>query len=180
MLTEEDESFFQDQVRKIYFYIGASSFTSNKFNIFYTICLKNTIFQNFHNFFLFLTLISFESLKIVSINIVTIMMMPAKMITLGLFKIKAFWNKIYDIIVSVYDVTNKILSDDSNYIVDVLMWPKFGNSSISIKFSWPQFYKDLTRITIFIEEWSWFKFNNLALALGMALKFYTSVAKELN
>ena len=29
------------------------------------------------------------------------------------------------------------------------------------------------------EGWSWFKFNNVRLALGMNLKFHTSVAKEL-
>ena len=62
---------------------------------------------------------------------VTILMLPAKMATLGLLKIKVFWNKGYDVIISVNDVTNKILSRDSNYIVDVFMWPKFGNSSIS-------------------------------------------------
>ena len=28
-------------------------------------------------------------------------------------------------------------------------------------------------------RWYWFKFNNLGLALDMAFKFYTSVAKEL-
>ena len=28
-------------------------------------------------------------------------------------------------------------------------------------------------------EWSWFKFTNLGLSLGIALKFYTNVAKEL-
>ena len=32
----------------------------------------------------------------------------------------------------IYDVTSKILSRDSNYIVEVIMWPKFGNSSISM------------------------------------------------
>ena len=31
----------------------------------------------------------------------------------------------------------------------------------------------------FFEGWPWFKFNNLGLALNMALKFYTSVAKKL-
>ena len=31
----------------------------------------------------------------------------------------------------------------------------------------------------FFEEWSWFKFNNLGLALGTNVKFYTSVAKGL-
>ena len=64
---------------------------------------------------------------------VTILMMSAKMATLGLLKIKVFWNKGYDVIISVHDVTNKILSRDSNYIVDVVMWPKFGNSSISMR-----------------------------------------------
>ena len=57
-------------------------------------------------------------------------MMSAKMATPGVFKIKFFWNKVYDVISSVYNVTNKILSCESNYIVDVVMWPKFGNSSI--------------------------------------------------
>ena len=60
-------------------------------------------------------------------------MMPAKTATLGFPKIKAFWNKGYDAINFVHDVTNKILSRESNYIVDVFMWPKFGNSSISIR-----------------------------------------------
>ena len=59
--------------------------------------------------------------------------MSAKMATPGLLKIKVFWNKGYDVIISVNDVTNKILSRDSNYIVDVFMWPKFGNSSISMR-----------------------------------------------
>ena len=60
-------------------------------------------------------------------------MMSAKMATPGLLKIKVFWNKGYDVIISVHDVTNKILSRDSNYIIDVVMWPKFGNCSISMR-----------------------------------------------
>ena len=43
----------------------------------------------------------------------------------------------------------------------------------------PQFCKDLTRKAAFFERWSWVKFNNLGLALGTNLKFYTSVAKGL-
>ena len=39
--------------------------------------------------------------------------------------------------------------------------------------------KDLTRKIAFSEGWSWFKFNNLGLALGTNLKFSTSVAKGL-
>ena len=64
---------------------------------------------------------------------VTTLMMSAIMATLGLFKIKVFWKKVYDVIVCVHDVTNQILSCDSNYIVDVVMWPKFGNSNISMR-----------------------------------------------
>ena len=64
---------------------------------------------------------------------VTILMMPAKMATPGLLKIKVFWNKGYNVIISAYDVTNKMLSRDSSYIADVVMWPKFGNSSLSMR-----------------------------------------------
>ena len=60
-------------------------------------------------------------------------MMSAKMATPGLLKITVFWNKGYDVIISVDDVTNKILSRDSNYIVDLFMWPKFGNSNICMR-----------------------------------------------
>ena len=31
----------------------------------------------------------------------------------------------------------------------------------------------------FFEGWSWFKFNNLRLVLGKALKFYSGMAKGL-
>ena len=51
-----------------------------------------------------------------------ILMTSAKMAILGLLKIilflKLFCNKSYDVMISVHDVTNKILSCDSNYIVD--------------------------------------------------------------
>ena len=63
---------------------------------------------------------------------VKVLMISAKIATLGLCKIKAFWNKGYDEI-SVHDVTDKILSRDSNYVVDVVMWPKFGNYNVSMR-----------------------------------------------
>ena len=59
--------------------------------------------------------------------------MSPKMAMHGLLKITVFWNKGYEVIIPVDDVTNEILSRDSNYIVDLLMWPKFGNSSISMR-----------------------------------------------
>ena len=43
---------------------------------------------------------------------VTILMMYAKLVTVGLFTIKIFRNKYYDIIILEYDLTNKILSPD--------------------------------------------------------------------
>ena len=60
-------------------------------------------------------------------------MMKAKMATSAILKIKVFWSKGYYVIYSVCDVTNKILSHDLNYIVDLVMWPKFGNSNICIR-----------------------------------------------
>ena len=58
--------------------------------------------------------------------------MAAKIAAPALLKIKLFWNKGYYVIYSVYDFANKIVSHDSNYIMDVVMWRKFVNCSICI------------------------------------------------
>ena len=61
------------------------------------------------------------------------------------------------------------------------MWPKFGNSSISIReviitsISWGCDQKN----QFFFEGWSWLQLNNLGLVLVMSWKFYTSVVKGL-
>ena len=62
-----------------------------------------------------------ESRQIVLINMFTILIMSAKMATPGLLKIKVLLNKDDNVIIAVHDVTNKILSCDSNYIVDMAM-----------------------------------------------------------
>ena len=62
---------------------------------------------------------------------VTILMISAKMANPGLLKIKVLWNIGYGVIIYFRDVTNKLFSGESIYIVDVVMWRKFGNSSIS-------------------------------------------------
>ena len=61
---------------------------------------------------------------------VTILMISTKMTTLKLLKIKVFRNNSYDAMISPHYVTNKVLSRDSNYFVDLVMSPKFGNSNI--------------------------------------------------
>ena len=78
-------------------------------------------------------------------------MMPAKIATIAFLKIKIFWNKGYDDIISFYYITTEVLSCESNYIVDVVMWPKFGNSSIPMRkvIIW---VKGLARRTTFFEE----------------------------
>ena len=52
---------------------------------------------------------------------VAILTMAAKLVTLGLLKIKVTGNKVYDVIIFVHDVTNKILLRYSNYIVNVVI-----------------------------------------------------------
>ena len=88
----------------------------------------------------------FELIKIVLINMVPTLMMSAKMATLGLLKIKVFWNKLYYVITSVSDFNTKILSHDSNYKEDMVMWPKFDDSNISIS---PENMQKLCFSTIF-------------------------------
>ena len=68
---------------------------------------------------------------------------------------------------------------DSNDIADMVMWPKFGYSFISIReviittMVW-----GFDQKKPFFEGCACMKFNHLALALGMTLKVYTSVAKR--
>ena len=81
------------------------------------------------------------------------LIITVKLTIAGLLKIKLWWNKGFDVIVSVHDVTNKILSRDSNYIVNGVMG------------SWPQVYEDLTRFELFCG--------------GITLKFCTRLAKGL-
>ena len=62
-----------------------------------------------------------------------ILKMSAKLAALGLLRIRLFRNEGYDVIIYDHDVNSKILSRESNYIVDMVMWPKFGSSSISMR-----------------------------------------------
>ena len=66
------------------------------------------------------------------------------MATPGLLEITVIWNEAYDVIISINDVTNKILSRDSNYILDVFMWP------VQV-----QFYKDLTGEKLKLQGRNW-------------------------
>ena len=59
--------------------------------------------------------------------------MSEKLAAPGPLKIKIFQSKDHNVIIPDYDVTSKILSRGSKYIVEVVMWPKFGNSRISVR-----------------------------------------------
>ena len=110
---------------------------------------------------------------------VTILMISAKMATLGLLKIRIFWNKGYDIIIS------------WRHPQIFITWFKFYYRCGHVTKVWQlyHFYEksyhnlDFIRIWLekpfFFEGWSWFKFNNFGLALDTNLEFYTSVAKVL-
>ena len=100
--------------------------------------------------------------------------------TLCLLKIKVFLSKRYDVLFYACKVTSKILSSDSNDIVDVVMWPKIGNSSISMgEVTLTSILKRFDQEHHFLRGalgsssviWDWHP--------GMALKFYTNVAKRL-
>ena len=67
------------------------------------------------------------------INRVIFLIMSGKMVTPDLFKLTVFWNKGYGVIIPVDNISNKILSRDSIYIVDLFIWSKVGNSSISMR-----------------------------------------------
>ena len=57
---------------------------------------------------------------------------------------------------------------------------RFGNSSLSMRdVIMTSIFKGLDQKKQFFERCSYFKFNSLGLALGIALKFYISLAKGL-
>ena len=91
-------------------------------NVKFCFTKKHRYKLHFHTWVLIL-LNFFESLKIVLINMVTNSMMLAK----SILKQKLWRDKFCPWL------TNKILSYESSYIIDVVMWPKFGNSSISVR-----------------------------------------------
>ena len=64
---------------------------------------------------------------------VTILVMSTKLATYSFLKVKIFWEKAYNVIVYMNDVTNKILSRESTYIAVVVMWPTSGKSNTSMK-----------------------------------------------
>ena len=45
---------------------------------------------------------------------------------------KVFWKESYEVIISVNDIIIEIFSRDSDYIIDVVMRPKLGNSNVSV------------------------------------------------
>ena len=106
----------------------------------------------------FLTIMVF--LKVVLIHVILILMMLVKFATLGFLEKQVFWNKVYDIIMWVCEVVNKILLRDSNYIASKTLGPKFGNSSISVKeviITLILYGFDQKKIS---EGWSQLKFSN--------------------
>ena len=106
----------------------------------------------------FLTIMVF--LKVVLIHVILILMMLVKFATLGFLEKQVFWNKVYDIIMWVCEVVNKILLRDSNYTASKTLGPKFGNSSISVKeviITLILYGFDQKKIS---EGWSQLKFSN--------------------
>ena len=73
---------------------------------------------------------------------VPILMMSAELATPDFLNL--FWNKDYEVMIFVFDITNKILSRNSNSIVDLVMLPKFANSSISMR-----------KVTLMRLKWIW-------------------------
>ena len=103
---------------------------------------------------------------------VAILMMSARLNTLGLGEIMVMTSWFLSI-KKFYQVTQIIL---------YMMW-LCGQSLVTLAFLWeklskPQFWKGLTRKTNFFQGCPWFKFNNLRVELGVALKFYTSMTKR--
>lgn len=74
-----------------------------------------------------------EFLKFVWINMNAILMISAKLAIPGLFEITAFSSEVYDVTILVTDVIFKTLLDDSNYVLNLVLWSIPDNCSISTR-----------------------------------------------
>ena len=99
---------------------------------------------------------------------VTIFMISAKKTSLSSLRVKLFWSKGNVVIISVYSVINKILSNyiDSNYILNVAMWPEFGNSSTSI-------IPSLDSISIIFNRFYSFSFSSIFIFIVLIFWCFT-------
>ena len=62
-----------------------------------------------------------------------ILMISAKLATPGLFEITVFSSEVYDVTILVTDVIFKTLLDDSNYVLNLVLWSISDNCSISTR-----------------------------------------------
>ena len=101
--------------------------------------------------------------NVILLSLTPVVMMPIKLATPEILKIKGFWNGDYDFITSVFGIINKSFSRVSNYVVDLVIWPKFGKSYIS--------YREVAMTKrLFLRG---------GQVLGMLLRFYNSLTKIL-
>ena len=68
------------------------------------------------------------------INVITILMMSAKLSTPSLLKTTIFWKESYDVIISGHDITSKNLSRDPNYV----NYHNFNFIRIEFDEKWPE------------------------------------------
>ena len=78
--------------------------------------------------------------------------MTTELATPDLLKIKVFWNKDSEWIISINDSTINILSSSSNYKVDLVMWPNFGRL---LQHFYERSYHKSDYIRICSENWFW-------------------------
>ena len=89
-----------------------------KISLIYSKLLKFFLQQNLIiEMYIYLSAIASQN----KVTLVAILMISGKLATLDLLRTKVFSNKGFDIIASFHDITSKILSRDSNYILDVVM-----------------------------------------------------------
>ena len=95
----------------------------------------NFVTVNFINFELkfviILTFISWFQYSFV-FDLIAILTRTARTDTPGLLKIILSWKNVNDVIISIHEVINKTSLYDANYIVDMVVKPKFGDTSISM------------------------------------------------
>lgn len=126
------------------------SLTYFDINIFMPLINNFCFIRKYRQIFVFDTSVLIPFTFIESLEVVLINIMAVLMISRPLWR-KIFESKGYEVIISFNDFTKKLSSCDSDHTVDVVIWPKLGNSNFFTREL--LFYQNFPEKNDFFEEW---------------------------
>ena len=116
----------------------------------------------------FVILSTFIEFFEIFITNMVIILISGELATLSRLKLTVYWNKVYDVVTCIHDVTTKF-----HCVTQIILYIWSCDQKISIpirEVNWENFNFIRTWPNRSFEGSSWFKFSNLGLAVGISLE----------